>query len=101
MFFDKHEEHSFADIVVKGVFENNIIIVNFLRQTISNLYQYFYAQDFLCDRCSLYAHNPHLVCAVHPSGVETDKCLDFRPDSNVKIQEQWSPEGAARSRKRR
>ncbi len=19
-----------------------------------------------CDRCTLYAHNPHLVCAVHP-----------------------------------
>ena len=48
---------------------------------------------FLCDRCSLYAHNPHLVCAVHPNGVETDKCLDFRPDSNIKVQEHWSPEG--------
>lgn len=46
-----------------------------------------------CDRCSLYAHNPHLVCAVHPSGVETDKCLDFRPDPNIKTEEQWSPEG--------
>lgn len=38
------------------------------------------------DRCSLYAHNPHLVCAVHPDGVDSDKpdgmaslrCLDFR-----------------------
>jgi hypothetical protein len=25
-----------------------------------------------CDRCSLYAHNPHLVCAVHPDGVNSD-----------------------------
>ena len=46
-----------------------------------------------CDRCSLYAHNPHLVCAVHPSGVETDKCLDFRPDPNIKTEELWSPQG--------
>lgn len=46
-----------------------------------------------CDRCSFNAHNPHLVCAVHPEGVEKDKCLDFRLDSNVKIEEKWSPEG--------
>ena len=46
-----------------------------------------------CDRCSLYAHNPHLVCAVHPDGVETNKCLDFRLDPNVKTEEQWSPQG--------
>ena len=47
----------------------------------------------LCDRCSLYAHNPHLVCAVHPSGVEGDRCLDFRLDPNFKAEEQWAPEG--------
>lgn len=46
-----------------------------------------------CGRCSLYAHNPYLVCAVHPNGVETDKCLDFRSNSNIKVEEQWSPEG--------
>ena len=46
-----------------------------------------------CDRCSLYAHNPYIVCAVHPEGVETDKCLDFRPDPNAQIEEQWSPKG--------
>ena len=46
-----------------------------------------------CDRCTLYAHNPHLVCAVHPSGVETDKCLDFRPHPNAEVQKQWSPQG--------
>ena len=45
-----------------------------------------------CDRCYLYAHNPHLICAVHPEGVDTDKCLDFRLDPNTKIEEQWSPQ---------
>lgn len=46
-----------------------------------------------CDRCLLYAHDPHLVCAVHPNGVESLKCLDFRVKPNLKIEEQWSPEG--------
>ena len=45
------------------------------------------------NRCSLYAHNPQLVCAVHPMGVDTNRCIDFRPDPNTEIQEQWSPEG--------
>ncbi len=45
------------------------------------------------NRCSLYAHNPQLVCAVHPMGVDTNRCLDFRPDKDAEIQEQWSPEG--------
>ena len=44
-------------------------------------------------RCILYTHNTHLVCAVHPEGVDTDSCLDFRPDPNAEIEEQWSPEG--------
>lgn len=34
-----------------------------------------------------------LVCGVHPDGVETDKCLDFRLDPNTEIKEQWSPFG--------
>ena len=53
-----------------------------------------------CDRCSLYAHNPYLVCAVHPNGIDGDceasrrhRCIDFRPDPNAKIEEQWSPQG--------
>ena len=47
-----------------------------------------------CDRCLLYAHNPHfLICAVHPNGVDTDRCLDFRPDLNAAEEELWSPEG--------
>ena len=47
----------------------------------------------LCDRCSLYARNPQLVCGVHPFGVDTDSCLDFRPDPNIQEEEQWSPSG--------
>ena len=43
-----------------------------------------------CDRCSFYAHNPHLICAVHPGGVEND-CLDFR--DNGREAELWSPQG--------
>jgi len=46
-----------------------------------------------CDRCSFNAHNPHIVCAVHRNGVESEKCMDFRQDSNAKIEEQCSPQG--------
>ena len=49
-----------------------------------------------CDRCSLYAHNPYVVCTVHPEGVDSDRCLDFRLDSDAKdakVEKQWSPEG--------
>ena len=45
-----------------------------------------------CDRCLLYAHNPFLVCAVHPSGPKDNSCLDFRLDPNA--EELWEPEGA-------
>lgn len=30
-----------------------------------------------CDRCRYYAHNPYLVCALHPSGPESRPCRDF------------------------
>ncbi|AFZ27262.1 hypothetical protein Cylst_5228 [Cylindrospermum stagnale PCC 7417] len=46
-----------------------------------------------CDRCLFYCHNPHLVCAVHPGGVEGNNCMDFRKDPNAD-KEQWEPEGA-------
>ena len=53
--------------------------------------------DALCagfaHRCTLYSHNPHLVCAVHPDGVNSDRCLDFRLDPNIKEDKQWSPFG--------
>ncbi|MBE9092398.1 hypothetical protein IQ252_00145 [Tychonema sp. LEGE 07203] len=48
-----------------------------------------------CDRCLLYARNPHLVCAVHPAGPNTDTCLDFREDPNAALEELWEPEGAS------
>jgi hypothetical protein len=47
-----------------------------------------------CDRCLLYARNPHLVCAVHPAGPNTNTCLDFRADPNAAAEELWEPEGA-------
>lgn len=46
-----------------------------------------------CCSCLFYAHNPFLVCAVHPEGVSGDSCLDFRQDPNVEA-ELWEPEGA-------
>jgi hypothetical protein len=46
-----------------------------------------------CDHCQLYAQNPHLVCAVHPAGVEGDTCSDFRPRPGTEKEELWSPTG--------
>lgn len=46
-----------------------------------------------CERCLLYAATPYVVCTVHPQGVSTEHCLDFRPDPNKELPEQWSPEG--------
>ncbi|MCC3509504.1 MAG: hypothetical protein JGK29_10425 [Microcoleus sp. PH2017_17_BER_D_A] len=48
-----------------------------------------------CDRCILYARNPHLVCAVHPAGPNADTCLDFRANPNAESEELWEPEGAS------
>ncbi len=45
-----------------------------------------------CDRCFFDAHVPHLVCRMHPAGVDTDHCSDFRPDPNKKKEELGSPE---------
>lgn len=33
-----------------------------------------------CEVCLMCAHNPSLVCAVHPYGQNSDFCPDFRPD---------------------
>lgn len=46
-----------------------------------------------CDRCLLYARNAYLVCTIHPEGVDTNKCPDFRLDPDAKEQDLWSPEG--------
>jgi hypothetical protein len=49
-----------------------------------------------CDRCLLYSHQLYFICAVHPEGVLTDKCPDFRPDPEADSdtdKELWLPEG--------
>ncbi len=38
-----------------------------------------------CDRCLFYAHNPYLICAVHPGGVDSD-CIDFRDNGKEEDQ---------------
>jgi len=48
-----------------------------------------------CDRCLLLARNPHLVCAVHPTGSYTDTYPDFRGDPDAEPDELWEPEGAS------
>lgn len=48
-----------------------------------------------CDRCQLYARNPHLVCAVHPMGVESNQCPDYAPDLTLEPEDLWEPVGAA------
>jgi hypothetical protein len=47
-----------------------------------------------CDRCQFYAHNPHIICAVHPSGVNSDSCQDFEEDPCAGAYELWEPVGA-------
>jgi hypothetical protein len=48
-----------------------------------------------CDRCLWYARNPYLVCAVHPTGSDTDTCPDFQENPNAEPDELWEPEGAS------
>ncbi|BAY66952.1 hypothetical protein NIES22_70960 (plasmid) [Calothrix brevissima NIES-22] len=61
-----------------------------------------------CDRCLFCAHDPYIVCAVHPGGPDNNTCLDFRPDPELESkqfvdflgigesddQQQWEPQGA-------
>ncbi|OWY64902.1 hypothetical protein B7486_44775 [cyanobacterium TDX16] len=37
-----------------------------------------------CDRCMFHSHDYHIVCVIHPTGVEGDSCLDFRPDPELR-----------------
>jgi hypothetical protein len=46
-----------------------------------------------CDRCLYNAHNPHLLCAVHPEGIEEESCIDFRSDPKAQDGDFWSPTG--------
>jgi hypothetical protein len=48
-----------------------------------------------CDRCFLYPRNPHLVCAVHPTGPNADTCPDFQENPDAEPEELWEPEGAS------
>lgn len=36
-----------------------------------------------CDRCLFYAHDYHIVCPIHPSGIDGDSCIDFRPNPEL------------------
>jgi len=54
-----------------------------------------------CDRCLLLARNPHHVCAVHPTGPNTDTCIDFRENPDAPSEELWEPEGASYYNQRR
>ncbi len=47
-----------------------------------------------CDRCLFNARSPYTVCAVHPYGVDSLSCLDFREDPNAESEELWEPQGA-------
>jgi len=44
-----------------------------------------------CDRCQFNAHSEYLVCAIHPSGIQGDRCPDFLLDPE--FTEMWSPIG--------
>lgn len=37
----------------------------------------------LCHRCLFCAHDYHVVCALHPTGVEDDSCPDFTPNPEI------------------
>lgn len=57
----------------------------------------------ICDHCRFCAHSPYLVCVIHPSGVESDRCLDYMPDVEndpalafYEPLDQWQPLGAVR-----
>lgn len=48
-----------------------------------------------CNRCLFYSHQLYFVCAIHPSGVDENRCLDFRPNPDIpqEDEELWTPEG--------
>ncbi|MEG4086374.1 hypothetical protein [Microcoleus sp. POL10_C6] len=41
------------------------------------------------------ARKPHLVCAVHPTGPNTNTWIDFRESLDAEREELWEPEGAS------
>ncbi|WP_088888747.1 hypothetical protein [Leptolyngbya ohadii] len=55
-----------------------------------------------CRLCQFYSCDIHLRCAVHPSGVESDQCLDFtpyKPSSLPPAIEVYPPEKLKRHKK--
>ena len=36
-----------------------------------------------CERCVFYAHDPHLVCVVHPLGVSGESCIGFQENPEL------------------
>ncbi len=46
-----------------------------------------------CDSCQFYSNNPHLVCAIHPDGVTSMICMDYRRNPDYIEPELWCPEG--------
>jgi hypothetical protein len=55
-----------------------------------------------CDLCRFCSQSIHLVCALHPYGVEGDSCPDFELDLEIPDKEamswygeQWQPAGAS------
>ena len=46
-----------------------------------------------CDSCQFYSNNSLVVCSIHPNGVETDTCIDYRLNSDYIFLQQWNPDG--------
>ena len=63
-----------------------------------------------CERCRFNPGSPYLCCGIHPTGVQSDRCPDFREDTTAADQHQqfmalewvaggdkglWEPDGAS------
>ncbi|MBP0022208.1 MAG: hypothetical protein J7647_32210 [Cyanobacteria bacterium SBLK] len=48
-----------------------------------------------CDRCLFYSRSVHVICSIHPYGVEGNECLDFRENPNLQAEDRelWAPQG--------
>ena len=38
-----------------------------------------------CESCLYYAHDSHLICAVHPKGQNSNSCPDFQQNPDLEI----------------
>jgi hypothetical protein len=43
------------------------------------------------DRCQIDPRNPLIVCTIHPTEADSDRCLDFQPPAEP--EELWAAEG--------